>query len=91
MRRRSDPLRSNELRKVLWDPQGLIAGGAMTDEFALRHGPRGATGPVAQICCSAQEATKGGDKRSQHDSQLLVLHHQLLCLESQPYEYTHQL
>eukprot|EP00913_Durusdinium_trenchii_P023175 g21754.t1 len=27
--------------------------GAMTDEFALRHGPRGATGPVAQICYEA--------------------------------------
>ncbi|CAK9009452.1 unnamed protein product [Durusdinium trenchii] len=40
-------------QKVLWDPQGLIAGGAMTDEFALRHGPRGATGPVAQICYEA--------------------------------------
>mmetsp|Transcript_14977 Transcript_14977/g.32935 ORF Transcript_14977/g.32935 Transcript_14977/m.32935 type:complete len:316 (+) Transcript_14977:56-1003(+) len=26
---------------VLWDPRELIAGGSMTDEFALRHAPQG--------------------------------------------------
>lgn len=29
-----------QCRTVLWDPEGLIANGTMSDEFALRHAPR---------------------------------------------------
>ena len=56
---------------VLWDPHELIAGGSMTDEFALRHAPDGWHGRDGSYICL--ESGQASDRSSVDAIYLAVL------------------
>lgn len=58
-----------QCRTVLWDPAGIIAGGTMTDEFALRHSGS-ASGNCAYIC---YESGLASDTEAVHGTLTAVL------------------